>query len=137
MKTQTVKTRKVYRQGELLFMPVHPEEMQTLGIDSTGSPHPSWHKLATPVIREGEATGHKHEVIERTAGTAVLHEPKRLFLFGLAGMGMIESEDRMLVVKEPVDIVHPEHRPLTLPSGFYLIIIQREYDEIKSRRILD
>jgi len=33
MKTQKVKMRKAYRQGELLFMPVHPEELQALSFN--------------------------------------------------------------------------------------------------------
>ncbi len=52
-------------------------------------------------------------------------------------MAVIGSEDRMLVATRPVEVVHPEHMPLSLPEGNYLVIVQREYDEIKARRILD
>ena len=52
-------------------------------------------------------------------------------------MDLVGSEDRMLVAEEPVEVVHPEHRPLNLPKGIYLVIVQREYDEVKARRIMD
>jgi len=108
-----------------------------LEFDSTGQMYPSWNKLSTNVIREGEATGHKHEVIEKTRGTATMLAPARQLLPGLPNMDEIGTEDRLLTVKQPVEVVHPEHRPLNLPTGIYLIIIQREYDEVKARRILD
>jgi hypothetical protein len=137
MATQCSNVRKAYRQGELLFVPVSSDELKKLEFDPTNQTYTAWNKLASNVIREGEATGHKHEVIEQTAGTATMLEPARRFLPGLPNMDMIGMEDRLLTVREPVEVVHPEHRPLNLPVGIYLIIIQREYDEVKSRRILD
>jgi hypothetical protein len=120
-----------------LFVPVSPNELNGLNFDPGGKKYSAWNKLATNVIREGEATGHKHEVIEQTAGTATMLEPARRFLPGLPNMDMIDAGDRLLTVREPVEVVHPEHRPLNLPVGIYLIIIQREYDEVKDRRIMD
>ena len=80
METQKNQTRKAYRQGELLFVPVNSEELENLEFDPGGKKYSSWNKLGTNVIREGEATGHKHEVIEQTAGTATMLEPARQFL---------------------------------------------------------
>ena len=137
MATQCSNVRKAYRQGELLFVPVSSDELKSLEFDPGDQTYTAWNKLASNVIREGEATGHKHEVIEQTAGTATMLEPARRFLPGLPNMDMIGTEDRLLTVREPVEVVHPEHRPLNLPVGIYLIIIQREYDEVKSRRIMD
>lgn len=133
----TTKTRKAYRQGELLFVPLNKNDLKILKIDSKGQMDSSWNKLSTNVIREGEATGHKHEVIEKTHGTATMLAPARELLPGLPNMDMIGTEDRLLTVKQPVEVVHPEHRPLNLSAGIYLIIIQREYDEVEARRILD
>ena len=135
--TEKIKTRKAYRQGELLFVPLSQTDLETLTFDPEDSKNLSWNKLSDHVIREGEATGHKHEVIEQTPGTATMLAPSRQFLPGLPSMDRIGTEDRMLTVRQPVEVVHPEHRPLNLPVGIYLIIIQREYDEVKSRRILD
>jgi hypothetical protein len=131
------KIRKAYRQGELVFVPVSSDELKDLEFDPKSQRYSSWNKLGTLIIREGEATGHKHELIEKTPETVTLLEPARRFLPGLPNMDMIGTEDRLLAVKEPAEVVHPEHRPLNLPVGVYLIIIQREYDEVKSRRILD
>jgi hypothetical protein len=137
MSANVSKGRKAYRQGELLFVPVDSNELKDLQFDPEDARYYSWSRMATNIIREGEATGHKHEIIEQTPETAGMHAPARSFLRGLSGMDMIGAEDRLLAVKEPVEVVHPEHHPLNLPSGIYLIIVQREYDEAKSRRILD
>ena len=136
MATQS-KTRKAYRQGELLFVPVSSDELKTLEYDPKEQLYPSWKKLGSNVIREGEATGHKHEVIEQTPGTATMLEPARTVMPGLPNMDQVGTEDRLLMVKEPVEVVHPEHKPLVLMVGVYLIIVQREYDEVRARRILD
>jgi len=134
---ETIKTRKAYRQGELVFLPLSQTDLETLGFDPEDSKNLSWNKLSDHVIREGEATGHKHEVLEQAPGTATMLAPSRQLLPGLPNMGNIGIEDRMLTVKKPVEVVHPEHKPLELPVGIYLIIVQREYDEVKTRRILD
>lgn len=134
MATENIKTRKAYRQGELLFIELTQQELSSIGPDTE---HPQWNKLQTNVIREGEATGHKHEVITQRPGTATLMSPAFSLLRGLADMAVIDNHDRMLVAQEPVDVVHPEHKPLRLPIGIYLVIVQREYDEVKARRIMD
>jgi hypothetical protein len=135
MSTQNIKTRKAYRQGELLFVPLCKDEMSELVPDNNS--HSSWKKLQTNILREGEATGHKHQVITQTPDVASILAPAGQFIRGLASMAVIGSEDRMLVATKPVEVVHPEHKPLSLPEGNYLVIVQREYDEIKARRILD
>ncbi len=137
MATENTKIRTAYRQGELLFVPVDPVELKALEYDENEQKYPSWKKLGSNVIREGEATGHKHEVITQAPGVAAILAPANQFIRGLADMAAIGSEDRMLIAQKPVEIVHPEHRPLNLPEGSYLIIIQREYDEVKARRIID
>jgi len=135
MTTENIKTRKAYRQGELLFVPLSKDEMSEF--DPENKSCSSWKKLQTNVLREGEATGHMHEVITQTPDVARILAPVSQFIRGLANMASIGSEDRMLMTTGQVDVVHPEHRPLTLPEGNYLVIIQREYDEVKARRILD
>jgi len=135
MATENIKTRKAYRQGELLFVPLSKEELASL--DPESKSYSSWKKLSTNVLREGEATGHKHEVITQTPDVASILAPASQFIKGLANLAAVGSEDRMLVATRPVEVVHPEHKPLNLPEGSYLVIIQREYDEIKARRILD
>lgn len=137
MATQEIKTRKAYRQGELLFVPLSEQDLGILEPESQNASYPQWKKLQTNVLREGEATGHKHEVSAQTPGAVTLLEPERQFMPGLPDMASIGSEDRLLMVSEPVRVVHPEHQPLRLGKGGYLVIVQREYDEVKARRIMD
>jgi len=137
MATQETKTRKAYRQGELLFLPLSEQELGTLYSASHDGSYPRWNRLATTVIREGETTGHKHEALAETRGAVTLLEPERQIMPGLPDMASIASEDRLLLAEEPVRVVHPEHKPLRLGKGAYLVIVQREYDEVKARRILD
>jgi len=137
MASKDAKIRKAYRQGELLFVPLSEQDVGILDPNPNDRAYSRWSKLQTNVLREGEATGHKHEVITETPGTATLLAPASTILRGLPNMDLIGNEDRMLVAEEPVEVVHPEHRPLRLPKGSYLVVIQREYDEVRARRIRD
>ena len=137
MAKRDIPTRKAFRQGELLFVPLSKDDYAQLFGDHQDVASLDWQKLDTHVIREGEATGHKHEVLTKLAVTAALFTPPESLLAGLAGMDRITAEDRLLVADGPVEIVHPEHKPLTLPQGVHLIIIQREYEETTSHRVWD
>jgi hypothetical protein len=129
--------RKALRQGELLFVPLSKDDYSRLFGDHKDLANSGWRQLDTKVLREGEATGHKHEVVARLAATATLFTPPELFMGALPGMDRITGEDRLLVADGPVEIVHPEHKPLTLPKGVHLVIVQREYDETKVYRVMD
>ena len=132
MASKDVKVRRAYRQGELLFVPLNAEEMANIGPRPSGTLYPRWKKLATNILREGEATGHKHEVVTETPSSVAILAPQRQFLTGLPDMDSIGSEDRLLIAEEPVEIIHPEHRTLRIPKGNFLVIVQREYDEVKA-----
>ena len=129
--------RKALRQGELLFVPLSTEDYARLFGDEKDVTVMGWQKLETHVIREGEATGHKHEILTKLAVAATLFAPAGSLLRGLAGMDRITSEDRLLVADGPIEIVHPEHKPLTLPKGMHLVIVQRQYDEARPQQVRD
>ena len=137
MTTQDTKVRRAYRQGELVFLPLTAEDLTTLEPGARNQSYSRWKKLRTMVLREGEATGHKHEVVTQQSGTATLLAPAQGFMPRLPDMGSIGAEDRLLVAEEPVQVVHPEHRALRFPKGSFLVVVQREYDELKARRIMD
>jgi hypothetical protein len=137
MAKRIFRTRKAFRQGELLFVPLSKEDYARLFGDEKDVTVMGWQKLETHVIREGEATGHKHEIVTKLAVAATLFAPPGSLLRGLAGMDRITSEDRLLVADGPIEIVHPEHKPLTLPKGMHLVIVQREYDEARPQQVLD
>ncbi len=137
MAKREIPTRKTFRQGELLFVPLGKEDYARLFGDRRDLADLGWQDLDTNVIREGEATGHKHQVLTKLAVSAALFAPPESWMQALAGMDRITGEDRLLVADGPVEIVHPEHRPLTLPKGIHLIVVQREYDETQSYHVLD
>jgi hypothetical protein len=137
MEKKDTKVRKAFRQGELLFVPLNQEDMASIGHEPKDASYPRWNKLQTNVLREGEATGHKHEVMTQTPGAATLLAPVSTLLRGLSEMDLIGNEDRLLVAEEPVEVVHPEHKPLRLLKGVFLVVVQREYDEVKARRVID
>lgn len=96
MTKENIKTRKAYRQGELLFVPLNEQDLETLGFEPKDASYPSWKKLDTNVLREGETTGHKHEVIAQNPGALTLMEPYRQFLRGLTDMDLVENEYRLI-----------------------------------------
>jgi hypothetical protein len=102
---------KIYRQGDVLFKEVR-------AIPRAQQPR----KRATGHILEGEATGHIHRVADLDAAE-VLEVGEGLFLNVTAEGG--------------VSIVHEEHDTLTLPSGNYEVVRQREYSPEEIRNVED
>ncbi len=108
--------KKYYRQGEIIFSSDVEGELKK-GLNSEHL-YRQPTVLKTKVIREGEATGHCHKITEGT-------------LYTRNGVMFLRTETA-------TQIVHPEHKTLTLPKGDYEIGIQREYDESgKWRNVLD
>jgi hypothetical protein len=73
---------------------------------------------ASTVLAEGEVTGHTHQLLE----------------------GRVWADARgtlYLEVPQATQVVHQEHRPLTLAPGYYLVIRQREYTPQEIRRVSD
>ena len=88
-----------YRQGDILLRPVK------IGKTPKGYP---WSKEKRHVLAEGEKTGHVH----------VMENVKVAELFGT----------NVMVVDVPTDLVHDEHRTITVDPGAYEVVQQREYD---------
>lgn len=123
---------RTYRQGELIFLEI--EKM------------PNWvkDKILTnkkqlgKVIREGEITGHKHEItnqgavlVENSDNSFYNYDDEKQKDFKLPAGTMF------LTSKNTIKIEHPEHKTLTLPKGDFVVRIQREYDEDRDRRVRD
>jgi hypothetical protein len=70
------------------------------------------------VIVAGEATGHAH----RLKAGAILHAPD----------GALYLE-----VTHTTQVVHEEHRPITLEPGLWQVVRQREYHPHAIRRVED
>lgn len=79
-------------------------------------------KLPHRRLAEGEATGHYHEAVG-------------------AGVALYETASDAVHLSAPsgADIVHQEHRTVTLPPGEYDRRIVREYDHFaeESRNVVD
>ena len=119
MVTENDKVRKAYRQGELLFLPLNEEDTAKIGHVPKSASYPCWNALKTNVLREGEATGHKHEVLTRTPGMAYyIGTLQHQLLRGLANMDLVGSEDRMLVADEPVEIVPSKTQAFESSTGY-------------------
>ena len=93
---------KMFRQGEIVF--IQRERVE-------GS------KRKSNIIREGEQTGHMHEIVD----------------------GQLYEKDGVMYLKAEANttLIHPEHKTLNFPKGSYEIRIQREYDPIQDRYVMD
>jgi len=120
--------RKGDRQGELLFIRVK-DLPKVFDIGQIGK------VLNTKVIREGELTGHKHEFV----GTATLRAQENDYLYDKETRTSfhLPGGTMFLTAEETIEIKHPEHKPLKLEKGNYVVRVQREYDEGRSRLISD
>lgn len=107
------------RQGDILFIPVKPEDAQIHGMT----------KQENGIIAEGEATGHHHRIAEVDLANAELFKTWR---------GVDKAILR--VGDKSISIVHDEHLPVTLwPNTTYRIHQAREYDYFSNlaRRVRD
>jgi hypothetical protein len=80
-------------------------------------------KLNTNILAEGEATGHQHRLTSKTAQ-----------VFGDGA-----KQQKYLSLEEPTQLVHEEHKPITIDEGTYLVIQEREFDPFGDyiRRVAD
>jgi hypothetical protein len=90
-------------------------------IAATGSIPQEARRRPTSVLVWGELTGHSHRIA--APETAELWEHgETLYLNVLAGTATV---------------IHEEHKPITLPRGFYRVWTQREYAPRAIRRVVD
>jgi len=116
---------KYYRQGELVFKELSKEAFE----QATVSPYRIHATVKEDgVIREGEKSGHKHQVND-----GILYSDSNGNLYIKA-----KDLDSALDIEGGVKITHPEHKALRLEGKYYQVEIQREYDEAKhSRQVAD
>lgn len=91
---------KAYRQGEILIFKVKEKPR----------PNSLFKRISTGVIREGEKAGHEHKV---TGGQTQLDLSP-------------DGDEGTLSVKKEAEITHPEHDPIKLPKGEYVVKVQKE-----------
>lgn len=104
--------RQMQRQGDVLHIPT---------TEPTGTMQPIPLEDGRVVLARGEATGHAH-VIEGRGADFVLNAL---------------TLERYVHVREPATVRHEEHGALQLPSGWYEVRIQREYERGAVRNVAD
>ncbi len=104
-----------YRQGDISLHPIEKLPANIKKLEQKGF----------FVLAYGEATGHKHLLEEKEAGSFEIYQD--------------EQGRYILEIKKPVLLSHPEHKTLTIEKGIYIQKNEREYDywEMATRRIVD
>lgn len=98
----------MYRQGDILIVPIAEEAVPAHLFDTPGEPRDARGRM---VLALGEVTGHAHAVAA----------PGRLLRAG-------DRDTRFLMfLPEGGRVVHEEHAPITLPQGWFRVVRQREY----------
>lgn len=78
-------------------------------------------KLRHTVLESSRTTGHKHQIAEKRTC--------RLYSLG--------NEQVLEVFAEQADLVHPEHKTITLQQGIYRVWRQREFIRGSAQTVLD
>ena len=105
----------VYRQGDVLFMPIEKSEIPE-----------KVKEKQTRLIRSGEYGG-KHQLESNNKkdskyGTIVEDE---------------KNKTKYIITETGVGIVHGEHNRLDLPPGEYRVVVQREINKGQLRYVMD
>ncbi len=78
-------------------------------------------KMQHTILAHGEITGHAHRIKER-GGASLYETPLGLYLH---------------VAADEATVVHEEHDPISLTTGYYRVWRQREYSPEEIRVIRD
>ncbi len=97
---------KIWQQGDILIIETKKQGTKKILKSTEGY-----------VIARGEATGHRHRILED------------IDLY----------ENHILVAGLPFTIIHEEHQPITVPAGIYEVRHVREYDHFdeEARAVVD
>jgi hypothetical protein len=99
----------MYRQGDVLIVPVDAEKVPSYLVDASGEQRDVRGRL---VLALGEVTGHAHAV---TGPGRLIREPG-------------DASGRMLLhLPSGGRVVHEEHAAIPLPKGWFRVVRQREY----------
>jgi len=105
----------MYRQGDVLIVPIDESEVPANLV-------PAPRDRGRMVLAYGEATGHAH--VATGEGLTLLCLPDDL-------------ESMFLHVRGYGRVSHEEHAAIPLPSGYYRVVRQREYEPGAIRYVAD
>ena len=109
-----------YQQGDVVLLQVSEEEFNKASLTHQISTHKT-----RAVLAEGEETGHYHAVY--------LEDMPKGAEVTLCKHYDYSRENGGIIVKGKVDLKHEEHNTITIPEGFYLQKIVKEYDHMTGR----
>ena len=109
-----------YQQGDVVLLQVSEEEFKKADLNYQISQHDT-----RAVLAEGEETGHYHAVY--------LEDMPKGAEVTLCKHYDYSRENAGIIVKGKVDLRHEEHNTITLPAGYYLQKIVKEYDHMTGR----
>lgn len=107
---------KVYRHWDLLIVPVKKTRSNKVK------------KSKTNCILEGEVTNHHHRADSNASVSIAVLEPSEATDY---------YRGTVISPTAPTKITHEEHDTITLDPGKYETFVQREYDVMENRRVLD
>jgi hypothetical protein len=106
----------MYRQGDVLLIPVDPAELPDHSMPVDRDEH------GRLILVYGEETGHAHVIT--TPNAELLTDAD-------------EVDRRFLILAAEAPLVHEEHLAISLPVGTYRVVRQREYSLATSREAID
>jgi hypothetical protein len=128
-----MKKAKMYRHGDILLIKVSK-------IPDFVKPYNFLREKEDKVILVGETTGHAH----RLKGNAKILEIAQNIaddVFKRIAVNGVDTRETGIigyaVVDGDTELVHEEHRTITLPKGIYEIRRQKEFDESQVRFVRD
>jgi hypothetical protein len=106
--------RKIYRQGDIIIKQIE-ELPQNLKVVSRENQF---------ILAEGEQTGHRHTLVAKPKTMEILQD---------------ENGRYYLKFSNAVELIHPEHKAITISGGIYEVGNEREYDYFleETRRVQD
>lgn len=118
-----MKTQAYYQQGDVILIPI---EALPAGLQ----------KQEGLKVQLGETTGHSHKFVDADLAE-IFFDPAQV----PDTARITPAEAKFVFIKggKEIQLLHEEHKPLSVPPGIYKVDIVREYDYDKeeTRRVVD
>lgn len=113
----------LYRQGDVLLVPITTDELPEKGTVGTRTVRRA--DDGRLILAHGELTGHSHAFAAAEEDVSMRDRP--------------ETNDRFLEVVRDGGVLleHPEHAAIRVPAGAYRVVRQREYTPERIVRVAD
>ena len=103
---------KIYRHGDILIKEIleFPNNLKI---------------IKDCILARGEQTGHHHKLVKEYESQFDVLED--------------EQGNKYLQINKPTDLIHQEHKTITIENGLYFVSHEREYNyfELMTKRVID